>query len=106
VKSERRLDDEAFRVDLEEVAELDVKQVTLVNHPVVVRPGSDFCGISRPRNFSLQMIEDNCLKQIILYSSFVSGSSNINNKKNSLLIKAFLIFLQSRKPYEKTDILR
>ncbi len=86
----KKLDDEAFMVDLEEVTELDVEQVTLVKHPVVVRPGSDFFGISRPRNFSLQMIEDNRLKQIILYSSFgstssfFSGSSSIKNKKTDV----------------------
>jgi hypothetical protein len=95
VKSEKRLDDEAFMVNFEEVAELDVEQVTVVNHPVVVRPGSDFFGISRPRNFSLQMIEKDRLKQIILYSSFgstsslVSGSSSIKNKKTDVKSKLF-----------------
>jgi hypothetical protein len=84
------LDDEAFMVDLEEVTELDVKQVTLVYNLADVGTGSDFFGISRIRNFSLQMIVDNRLKQIILYlsfgstSSFVSGSSSIKNKKTDV----------------------
>jgi hypothetical protein len=84
------LDDEAFMVDLEEVTELDVEQIALVSHPADVGTGSDFFGISRIRNFSLQMIVDNRLKQIILYlsfgstSSFVSGSSSIKNKKTDV----------------------
>ena len=76
------MDDEAFMVDLEEVAEHDVKQVALVHNPAAE-------GL-RGSNLSLQMIEKDRLKQIILYlsfgstSSFVSGSSSIKNKKTDV----------------------